>query len=124
VVLGIQAIDGPFIGVMGLHGISWPDGTATSGACIGNTNYHNKGCGTDAKMLLLEYAFQTLNLRKVCSTVFAFNRRSRSYNEKCGYVVEGVRQAHVFRNGAYHDEILMAVFRDKWLPLWEQWQRA
>ncbi len=124
VVLGIELIDGPLIGSMGLHRISWINRTATSGALIGEVAHQGQGYGTEAKMLLLEYAFNTLNLRKVCSTVLAFNGRSQRYNEKCGYVVEGVQRAQIFRNGAYHDLIFMAVFQEDWLRLWEEYRRA
>lgn len=124
VVLGVALLDGTLIGSMGLHRISWINRTATSGALIGDAKYQGQGYGTEAKMLLLEYAFNTLNLHKVCSTVLAFNVRSQRYNEKCGYVVEGVQRAQMFRNGTYHDLILMAVFREDWLPLWEKYQRT
>lgn len=124
VVLGVELIGGPLIGSMGLHRISWINRTATSGAFIGEAEHQGQGYGTEAKMLLLEYAFNTLNLRKVCSTVLAFNGRSQRYNEKCGYVVEGVQRAQMFRNGVYHDLVLMAVFREDWLPLWEEYQRT
>ncbi len=123
VVLGIELIDGALIGSMGLHRISWINRTATSGAFIGEPAYRGKGYGTEAKMLLLEYAFNTLNLRKVCSTVPAFNGRSQRYNEKCGYGIEGVQREQIFRNGTYHDLIHMAVFREQWLPLWEVYQK-
>ncbi|MBP9760373.1 MAG: GNAT family N-acetyltransferase, partial [Candidatus Pacebacteria bacterium] len=105
------------------HHISWINRTATSGAFIGDVAHQGQGYGTEAKMLLLDYAFNTLNLRKVCSTVLAFNGRSQRYNEKCGYVVEGVQKAQVFRDGSYHDLILMAVFRDDWLPVWREYQK-
>ncbi|MDP2650318.1 MAG: GNAT family protein, partial [bacterium] len=71
----------------------------------------------------LDFAFNQLNLHKVCSCVHAFNTRSVRYSEKCGYVVEGVLKAHNFLNGAYHDEIHMAVFREPWLPLWEKYRK-
>ncbi len=123
VVLGIELIGGPLIGSMGLHRISWINRTATSGAFIGETEHQGQGYGTEAKMLLLEYAFNTLNLRKVCSTVLAFNGRSQRYNKKCGYVVEGVQRSQMFHNGEYHDLILMAVFRDDWLPTWREYHK-
>lgn len=112
-------VDGKAIGVMGLHHISMKDGVATTGAYIGEKEYWNKGYGTEAKMLLLHYAFHTLNLRKVCSSVIAFNERSHAYSLKCGYKEEGRRKKQIYRNGEYHDEILLAVFREDWQPLWE-----
>ena len=114
VVLVIETKEGIPIGTIGLHQINWIDRTATTGAVIGNKKYWSRGYGSEAKLLLLEYAFNTLNLRKICSSVFGFNKRSQAYNLKCGYHVEGRKKAQRFRNGKYHDEILMAIFKSDW----------
>jgi RimJ/RimL family protein N-acetyltransferase len=112
------------IGTMGIHDIAWKDRRATTGAVIGEKSYWGKGYGTEAKMLLLNYAFNTLNLRKIASRVYGFNKRSRAYSEKCGYKVEAVLKREIFKNGRYHDLIIMAVFREGWLRLWEQFRKA
>ncbi len=89
VVFAIRLLDeSTIIGVMGLHNIDHKNGLATTGSFIGKKDLWNKGYGTEAKMLVLEYAFNTLNLRKVCSDVYDFNGRSRRCLEKCGYVLE------------------------------------
>ena len=111
------------IGTMGLHGISQKDGTATTGALIGEKEYWGKGYGTEAKMVLLNYAFNILNLRKICSSVLAFNGRSQRYSEKCGYVVEGTLKKQHFANGKYVDEVLMAVFKKDFMPLWKKFKK-
>jgi RimJ/RimL family protein N-acetyltransferase len=112
------------IGTMGVHGINWKDRRGTTGAVIGEKAYWGKGYGSEAKMLLLNYLFNTLNLYKVCSLVLAFNKRSQAYSEKCGYKVEGVLKRHLFKNGRYHDEVHMAVFKKDWLTLWEKFQKT
>lgn len=114
-------VDGKHIGNMGLHRINWKDRRATTGALIGEKDYWGRGYGTDAKMALLHYAFNTLNLNKVCSSVIAFNERSLHYSLKCGYKVEGTLRKHIFRNGDYWDEIVLGVFREEWLPVWEKY---
>lgn len=124
VVLGIEIPDGRLIGTMGLHNIKLKDRTAVTGALIGEKEYWSKGYGTDAKMTLLDYAFNTLNLRKINSSVYAFNKRSLKYNLKCGYKIEGVRKKQIFRNGKYHDEIIIAVFKENWLPIWKKYQKT
>jgi len=111
VLLAIETTAGKHIGNMALHHINWRDRTATTGAMIGESEYWGKGLGTEAKMLLLDYAFNTLNLRKICSQVLAFNERSTAYSKKCGYVEEGIFSAHIFRNGEYHDLVNLAVFK-------------
>ena len=112
------------IGTMGIHRISWKDRRATTGAIIGEKAYQGKGYGSEAKMLVLKYIFDTLNLRKVCSLVFGFNERSLAYSKKCGYRVEGVLKDHHFKNGAYCDEVQLAIFREWWLPAWKRFQKT
>lgn len=123
VVLAIETLDGKFIGTMGLHKINWKDRTTVTGALIGEKAYWGKGYGTNAKMILLDYAFNQLGLRKVCSSVLAFNKRSLQYNLHCGYKIEGIRKKQIFRNGSYWDEILFAVFKEDWLPIWEKYKK-
>ncbi len=125
IILGIvEAKSGRLIGTMGLHRISWKDRRAVSAAVIGEKKFWGKGYGSEAKMLFLNYAFNTLNLRKVCSAVLGFNKRSQAYNKKCGYRVEGVLRRHIYKEGKYADEVLMAVFKEDWLPLWEKFRKV
>ncbi len=131
VVLAMEAEGGILIGSIGLHGISWRDGTATTGTVIIRKDYWGRGYGSDAKMALLAYAFLELNLRKINSRVYAFNERSLAYSRKCGYVEEGRQKAQIWKQrfvngkwdeGNYYDVVLLSVFREDWLPLWRKWQ--
>lgn len=111
------------IGTIGIHGIERENGVATTGAVIGEKDCWNKGYGTEAKMILLEYAFNTLNLRKIYSRVLAINPRSRAYSEKCGYVIEATLPKAHFRNGCYIDGYILAVYADTWRVLWAKVKR-
>jgi len=113
-----------FIGVISLHDFDWPNRNATTGALIGDTDYWGKGYGTDAKMILLDYAFNTLNLHTVSSSAFAFNKRSIAYNVHCGYKVEGVQKSRLFRGGCYWDRVLLSVLKKDWLPVRELYQKT
>lgn len=123
IVLGIEVGD-ELIGVMGIHGINWIDRVATTGAMIGNKDYWGKGYGTDAKMILLDYAFNKLNLRKIMSVVFEFNKRSLQYSLHCGYKIEGRRKKNRFRKGRYWDEIELGLFKKDWLPYWREYKKG
>ncbi len=112
---------GEQIGMMGLHHIDWISRTATTGAWIAATEHRGKGLGSEAKMLLLEYAFNTLGLRKISSHVLASNERSRKYNERCGYKIEGSLKQQVFVSGKYVDELCMALFYEDFPPLWKKY---
>jgi RimJ/RimL family protein N-acetyltransferase len=119
-VLVDKATDAPF-GTMGLHRIDWLSRFATSGAMIGEKDHRGKGFGTDAKMALLRYAFNTLNLRHVWSSVLSINIRSQAYLEKTGYREIGRMPERHYRNGKYVDEIIMRVTAEEFAPLWERW---
>jgi RimJ/RimL family protein N-acetyltransferase len=123
VTLAIVTIaDNKHIGNIGLHRIDWKDRKAETGTVIGEKDYWGKGYGTDAKMILLDYAFNNLNLHKITSRVLAFNKRSLHYSLHCGYKVEGTLRQSVFRNGKYWDEILLGVFKEEWLPYWKKFK--
>lgn len=115
VVLGIETKEGLLIGSMGIHQINWKDRICTTGALIGEKEYWGRGYGTDAKMVLLDYIFNTLNLRKVCSSVIAYNKRSLHYSLHCGYKIEGRRRKHIFKRGRYWDLIELGLFKKDWL---------
>ena len=105
------------LGCMALHRINYVDGTATTGAMLGAKEEWNKGYGQEAKKLILEYAFLTLNLRKICSEAAAPNKGSIAHNLNCGYKIEGYRRKQVYRDGKYHDNVLLAVFKTDWMKL-------
>ncbi len=110
------------IGVMGLHRIHYIHGTASTGSFIGLPENRGRGYGTEAKMLLLEYAFHTLDLHKVYAEVYDFNPASKRCMEKCGYHEEGSRKEQHFRNGRRVDTFMMAVFARDFEPLWQKYQ--
>lgn len=124
IMLAIETQEGVHIGNIGLHNINWKDRTATTGTMIGEKEFWGRGYGTDAKMTLLSYAFYSLNLRKICSSVLAYNERSLRYSLRCGYKQEGVLRHQRYKNGRYYDELLLAVFKKDWRPLWRRYQKT
>ena len=123
VTLMIVAPDGTPIGTMGIGGISWIDGTGVTGSMIGEHEYRGNGYGTDAKLALLECAFNTFGLRKIRASVYESNERSYRCLRRCGYEEEGRLYRERFIEGAYHDEILMAVHREQFEVAYEAHHR-
>lgn len=112
------------IGTIGLHQIDYINRTAITGTVIFKPEHQDKGYGTDAKMALLRYAFEVLNLRLIESRAIAFNGRSARYSEKCGYQVDARLRARNERRGGIHDELILSVTYLDWLPKWEAHQKA
>jgi RimJ/RimL family protein N-acetyltransferase len=103
------------IGQLNLDVVNWPGRDAFVGLGIGETEYWNKGYGTDIMDVLLRFAFTEVNLQRVTLTVFEYNPRAiRSY-EKAGFRPEG-RQRHALnREGQRWDELYMGILREEWL---------
>lgn len=121
IVIAVCTHEGACIGTMGLHHIDYLNGTAVTGAVIFEEKFRGKGYGTDAKMTLLDYAFNVLGLYLIESHVMGFNGRSAAYSKKCGYQEEARLRGRFYRNGKRHDEIILSVTREEWLPLWEKY---
>jgi RimJ/RimL family protein N-acetyltransferase len=111
------------IGSLGIHKINHVSKTATTGTAIGDKSYWGKGYGTEAKMLLLEFAFNELNLRKIYSEVIGYNKRSISYAKTCGYVEEARLPNHYFKKGRYWDQVILAVYKSPWQKIWREYSK-
>lgn len=103
------------IGMMGLHKIDYLHQSAETGAIIGDTHCQGRGYGTEAKVLLLKYAFDQLNLRTIISHVYGSNSKSLAYSKKCGYEVAGCIPKYAFRMGVWEDEYTLYVTREQFL---------
>jgi len=97
--------------------------SAVTGTLIGFTADHGKGYATEAKMLLLDYAFNWRGMRKVTSPILAANGASQRYAQKCGYRHMATIEQEHFRDGKWIDEVQYVVFRNEWLPLWEKYKK-
>jgi RimJ/RimL family protein N-acetyltransferase len=107
--------DGRLVGIIGLDGDIFPHGEAFVGIGIGERGSWGKGYGTDAMQVILRYAFQELNLRRVSLDTFEYNPRAiRSY-EKAGFVHEGRARKFLLREGRRWDMYFMGILREEWL---------
>ena len=99
--------DQKLIGNTGLSGIDQVNQTATFGVVIGEEDYWSNGHGTEVLNLMLGYAFTRRNLRNVTLSVLGNNPRGVRCYEKCGFTKIGAYPKYVFKEGQWHDEILM-----------------
>jgi RimJ/RimL family protein N-acetyltransferase len=103
-----------YIGNVGLHHIDWISRTARTVTILGDKTEWGKGFGTEAKRLVISYAFKTLNLRKLSTHTLECNIPSKRMNVKCGFKEAGRLQKEVYREGQYHDLIIMDLMQNDW----------
>jgi RimJ/RimL family protein N-acetyltransferase len=91
-----------------------PSRSATFGIIIGDRAYLDRGYGTEASTLLLDYAFAVLGYHKVNLDLFEYNVRARVMYERLGFVLEGRRRENHWTRGRFWDDILMGVTAEEW----------
>ncbi len=125
VCFAIETLEGrKFIGTVGVNSIRPIVRIGSTGSLIGEKDYWGKGYGTDAKMLLLNHAFSTMNLFKINSSVTEFNERSVGALKKQGYVQEGVVRQDIYCEGRYWDRILFGLLRSEFEPIWQKYSEG
>ena len=102
------------IGTVGLHGINNKDNNATFGIAIGEKDYWNKGYGTEAARLIINYGFEQLNLHRISSGALSFNERSIRMHKSIGFSEEGRQRETIFKNGEYCDHVIFGIIREEW----------
>ena len=111
----VMETEGTLIGAMVLRNEeNLPSRSATFGIIIGDPAYHDRGYGTEASTLLLDYAFAVLGYHKINLDFFEYNARARAMYEKLGFVIEGRRRENHWSRGRFWDDILMGVTAEEW----------
>jgi RimJ/RimL family protein N-acetyltransferase len=103
------------IGGLGVDSVNYVNRTGETYTQLGPAEIRNKGYGTEAKHLLLEYCFNRLHFHVLRSVVFEHNTRSVAALMKQGYRPAGRLKWVDVKGGRYHDALLFDVLRDEWL---------
>jgi RimJ/RimL family protein N-acetyltransferase len=112
IIMAIVLKDGDrHIGNVGLHHLNLVDRHAELGIAIGEKEHWQKGHGTEAIRLMVDYGFSTLNLHRIYLCVHDNNPRAIAAYEKVGFRREGIMRQALFRSGKYIDLLLMSLLR-------------
>ena len=104
--------DRTHIGNASIHDIDWVSQTAWFGLFIGEPTAWNRGFGGDSIKTLVRFAFDEMNLGKLRINVFDYNDRAKHVLEALGFVQEGCLRRDFFREGSYHDIVILSRFRE------------
>jgi RimJ/RimL family protein N-acetyltransferase len=106
-IFGIE-YNGLYVGNIGLHlGSDVYRKSAEIGYLL-DEKYWNKGIMTKAVNLICEYGFKELDIVRIHTGIFEYNKASQIVLEKCGFTKEGVFTKAIFKNGKICDEIRYA----------------
>jgi RimJ/RimL family protein N-acetyltransferase len=109
----IEALaDGACLGMTGLDRIDRRDRHCWWGIHIGPPDRWGRGYGTEACRLATGFAFEHLDMEKVCLSVYEGNERARRVYERCGYRLEGVLRRDTMLEGRLVTRYVLSAFRD------------
>lgn len=114
VMFGVQTKDGTPLGFFVLNWLVLHNRQAMLGARIGDPAYWGGGYGTDALLLLIEYAFDWLDMRRVWLGSTSANARVMRQMEKAGFVLEARERRAALMDGVWHDGLIYGLLREEW----------
>jgi len=106
--------DTRLIGTVSLFNCDWVNRFASLGIAIYEPADRGKGYGHDSINLLLDFAFNTLNLNRVELETYDFNQRAQRCFKKVGFKEVGRRRKTHFIDGEYRDTLIMDILREEW----------
>lgn len=107
----VEDLDGDFLGSANVKNISWVHRHGDYGLYIVPAERRNPLVAVEAAVLVLDYAFDGLNLHKVFGNIMESNSRSLAFNEGLGFEREGVLKEHAWHDGQWVNLVQVALFR-------------
>ncbi len=69
--------------------------------------YHDKGYGTQAVKMMMNYAFEVLDLHQIFASIIEDNQRSLSLFKKLGFEIIGLKKDWRYNFGQFQSEYLL-----------------
>ncbi len=104
-----------FIGCIFLNEIDLHNRTGHAPVFIGEKKHWGRGFATDARVLMLKYAFIDRGLNRIWAKVLEDNAAALKMLEKCGYKQEGVLRQAAFKDGVFVNEYILSVLKEDFL---------
>jgi RimJ/RimL family protein N-acetyltransferase len=99
------------VGNVSLDQIDYRHRNARLAIFIAEPGRRGQGIGTRAMHLLIEYAFDLMNLHRLYCKTTAGNPAVISFYERLGFKIEGCLRKHEYIAGQYVDKIILGIVR-------------
>jgi len=114
VLLGIRTKSGVPLGDIELDELLPHHRLAMIGIGINEPDYWGGGYGTDALLLIMEYAFNWLDFRKLWLSTMGINIRMQRAALKVGFHEEVRRRRLWLADGQWTDDVMYGMLREEW----------
>ena len=113
----IKKTEDKLIGSCSLRNIDFIKHVAELQIRIGEKGFYNKGYGSQAIELLIQYGFLELNLKKIYLHVFDDNIRAIKAYENCNFTKEKLIKNFSIIDGNKKHAYLMSIIKNKYLEI-------
>ena len=104
----IETLDGKHIGNCVYYNINEADKEAEVGIMIGDSDYRDRGYGSEATAALVNHVFSQTELKRLYLKTLDWNQRAHKCFQKCGFTPCG------YLNKDGHRFLLMELHREQW----------
>ena len=107
----VETATGRAVGTVGLSEIDRRNRRAEYGILMGEPEARGRGLAAEASRLILRYAFEVLDLNRVSLQLLADNELAVRLYERLGFKREGILRQHAWKDGCFHDVLVMGMVR-------------
>ena len=104
---------GALAGVIGFHGIDWPNRSASLGYWI-DQGHEGKGLISLSVRAMTDHAFGSWQLNRMVIRCATANLRSRAIPERLGFTLEGTLRQAENLYGSYVDLVVYGILASEW----------
>ena len=105
--------NGEAIGMVGLYDINFINRNCDLGIYIGEKSEQGKGYAKETMDLILDFAFNNLNLKKIKLNVVNANNKAINLYNSLGFKEVGILKEERFINGKFEDVKIMELIKDE-----------
>ncbi len=103
------------LGITALFRIDWVSRMAIFYIAIAEKENWSKGFGKETTRLMVDYAFETLNLNRIQLHVSSENKAGLKAYQRAGFQIEGTLRQAMYHDNHYSDFYVMSILREEWL---------
>jgi RimJ/RimL family protein N-acetyltransferase len=102
------------VGSASVVNIDYISRVAEYGRLLIDNNFKGMGLGREIENLTIFYVFEILNMNKFWCEVIDYNQQVIDQHLHTGFVIEGIKRQHVFKEDAYRDVVIMGIMRHEY----------
>lgn len=110
----VDSISNELIGYAGIAQINKTNKSGEYFIFIGDKSYHGKGVGTFVTREIVKNGFEELELNRIMLTASEKNVGAIKAYTKANFKLEGVMRQAFYRDGEFHDKIIMGILKEEW----------